>query len=347
MSNVHFLLVNTWLVFLLLFLTFYVVLDGFDLGIGVLSLFVRERERRGIMVASLSSVWDANETWLVVLGGALFGAFPSVYGILLHGLYLPIIVMIFSFAFRAVAFEFREHSRLPRLWDYAFGVGSLVATLCQGFILGGLIGGLHVVNGHFAGGAFDWFSPFSVLVAFGVVFGYVVLGATYLIIKTEGLQQQHSVQIAWIGGALMLVVGAAVSVLTPILYPYVADKWFGHGLATAFVVPPAFAIFCAGMLARALWKRYEHAPFMWSVGIFVGSLGGLTASLYPYLIPRSVTALDAGADDMTLVFMMLGIGLLIPVMIAYNAYQYVVFRGKVTGSHYDPQPAPPPDPLRS
>jgi cytochrome bd ubiquinol oxidase subunit II len=197
-----------------------------------------------------------------------------------------------------------------------------------------LIGGLKVVNGQFAGGAFDWFSPFSVLVAFGVVFGYVVLGATYLIIKTEGLQQEHSVRMAWVGGALMLAAAAGVSVWTPILHPYVAEKWFGHGLATGFVVPPAFAMFCSAMLARALRKRYEHAPFFWTVGIFLGSLIGLAASLYPYLIPRSVTAVAGASDDITLVFMMLGIGMLIPVMIAYNAYQYVVFRGKVRGSPY-------------
>lgn len=334
MSNVHSLLVDVWLVFLGLFLTLYVVLDGFDLGIGVLSLFVRESERRGIMVASLSSVWDANETWLVVLGGALFGAFPSVYAIALTALYLPLIVMIFALVFRGVAFEFREHSRVPRVWDVAFGLGSLVAALCQGFALGTLIDGPKVADGRFAGGPFDWLSPFSVLVAFGVVFGYVLLGATYLIIKTEGVQQEHSVRMAWAGGALMLAAAAGVSVWTAVLQPYVAEKWFGHGLAIGFVVPPGFAIFCSGMLARALWRRYEHAPFVWSVGIFLGSLVGLAASLYPYLIPRSVTALAAASDDMTLLFMMLGIGMLIPVMIAYNAYQYVVFRGKVRGSHY-------------
>jgi cytochrome bd ubiquinol oxidase subunit II len=334
MSNVHTLLVDVWLVFLGLFLTFYVLLDGFDLGIGALSLFVREGGRRAIMVASLSSIWDANETWLVVLGGALFGAFPSVYAIALHALYLPVIVMIFALVFRGVAFEFREHSRLPHLWDVAFGLGSLVAALCQGFVLGGLISGPKVTADHFIGGPFDWLTPFSVLVAIGVVFGYVLLGATYLIIKTEGPQQDHSVRMAWVGGALMLAAAAGISVWTPILHPYVARKWFGHGLATGFVVPPAFALFCSAMLARALWKRYEHAPFIWTVGIFLGSLIGLTASLYPYLIPRSVTAVAAASDDMTLVFMMLGIGMLIPVMIAYNAYQYVVFRGKVTGSHY-------------
>jgi cytochrome bd ubiquinol oxidase subunit II len=333
MDDVHIFLINVWLALLSVFLAFYVVLDGFDLGIGVLSLFVRERERRGIMMASLSSVWDANETWLVVLGGALFGAFPSVYGIVLNALYLPIIVMIFALIFRGVAFEFREHAR-QRVWDCAFGMGSLIAALCQGFVLGGLIAGPTVRDGRFAGGPFDWFSPFSVLVALGVVFGYVLLGAGYLIVKTEGDIQAHSVRTAWIAGALMLLAAAGVSIWTPIRYPFVADKWFGQGIISAFVVPPIFALLCAAMLARALWKRQEHAPFVWSIGIFLTSLAGLASSLYPYLVPGSITAGEAASDDLTLVFMMLGIGLLMPVMVVYNAYQYMVFRGKVTGPHY-------------
>jgi cytochrome d ubiquinol oxidase subunit II len=333
MDNVHLFLVDVWLVFLGLFLTLYVVLDGFDLGIGVLSLFVREDERRGIMMASLSSVWDANETWLIVLGGALFGAFPSAYGVILNALYLPVIVMIFALAFRGVAFEFREHSR-RRPWDFAFGLGSLIAALCQGFVLGGLIAGPTVHEGRFAGGPFEWFSPFSVLVALGVVFGYVLLGAAYLIIKTEGASQKHGVATAWVAGALMLAAAVGVSVWTPILNPQVAERWFGRGVVSPFVVPPIFALFCSAMLARALWRRQEHAPFVWSVGIFLASLGGLAASLYPDLVPRAVTARDAASDSLTLVFMMLGIGMLIPVMIAYNLYQYFVFRGKVIGPHY-------------
>jgi len=309
------------------------VLDGFDLGIGVLSLFVREHERRGIMMASLSSVCDANETWLVVLGGALFGAFPMVYAIVLNALYLPIVVMIFALIFRGVAFEFREHSR-PRLWDFAFGIGSLIAALCQGFVLGGLIAGPTAHDGRFAGGPFEWFSPFSVLVAFGVVFGYVLLAATYIIVKTEGVSQKHGIATAWIAGALMLAAAAGVSIWTPILDPVVAEKWFGNGVITAFVIAPIFALFCSAMLARALLRYQEHAPFVWSVGIFLASLIGLASSLYPDLVPRAVTASEAASDSFTLVFMMLGIGLLIPVMIAYNVYQYFVFRGKVTSSHY-------------
>ena len=250
-STVHLFLIDVWLGFLGLFLTFYVVLDGFDLGIGVLSLFVREEDRRGIMMASLGSVWDANESWLVVLGGALFGAFPLAYGIVLNALYLPIMVMIFALIFRGVAFEYREHAQ-RRLWDYAFGIGSLVAALCQGFALGGLIAGPSVSGERFAGGSFDWLSPFSVLVALGVVFGYVLLGATYLIVKTEGEAQRHAIRTAWIAGALMLVAAAGISLWTPILYPFVAEKWFGNGIISAFVIPPLFAIFCSGMLARAL-----------------------------------------------------------------------------------------------
>ena len=334
-NAVHLFLVDVWLGFLGLFLTFYVVLDGFDLGIGVLSLFVKEQERRGIMLASLSTVWDANETWLIVLGGALFGAFPVAYGVALHSLYLPIITMIFALALRGVSFEFRAHANRRGIWDLCFGLGSLVAAICQGFALGGLISGTHVQNGQFVGGPFDWFSGFSVIVAVGVVFGYCLLGATYLIIKTEGDQQTHAVGMAWIAGALMLVAAAGISIWTPIRYPYIDQKWFGHGVATFFVLPPAFAVICAAMLARALMHRHEMAPMLWTVGIYVGSLIGLAASFYPYIVPGGLTAQEAAADSLTLVFMMVGIGLLIPIMIFYNGYQYLVFRGKVRDLHYE------------
>lgn len=333
-NTVHLFLIDVWLGFLGLFLAFYVVLDGFDLGIGVLSLFVREQERRGIMVASLSSIWDANETWLIVLGGALFGAFPLAYGVILHSLYLPIITMIFAFAVRGVAFEFRAHARRRGVWDLCFGLGSLVAALCQGFALGGLISGTQISNGHFVGGAFDWLSGFSVIVAAGVVFGYSLLGATYLIIKTEGDQQAHAVGMAWLSGALMLAAAVAVSIWTPLRFPFIAQKWFGNGIAGSFALPPAFALFFSVMLARALLMRKELAPFFWTVGIFLCSLIGLAASFYPYIVPGGVTAGEAAADSLTLVFMMTGIGMLIPIMIFYNGYQYLVFRGKVQDIHY-------------
>ena len=331
---VHLFLIDVWLVFLGLFLTFYVVLDGFDLGIGVLSLFVRTPERRTLMMASLSTVWDANETWLVVLGGALFGAFPVAYGVILHSLYLPIITMIFGFAMRGVSFEFRAHSERRGFWDLCFGLGSLIAALCQGFALGGLISGTRVQDNQFVGGAFDWFSGFSVVVAIGVVFGYALLGATYLILKTEGDQQAHAVRMAWVTGALMLAAAAAISIWTPLRFPFIARKWFGNGLADPFVLPPALAIFFSVMLARALLKRKEVAPFCWAIGIFLCSLVGIVASFYPYIVPEVITVQAAAADSLTLAFMMVGIGMLIPIMVIYNGYQYLVFRGKVRDSHY-------------
>lgn len=333
-NTVHLFLIDVWLGFIGFFLTSYVVLDGFDLGIGVLSLFVKEQEKRGIMLASLSTVWDANETWLIVLGGALFGAFPIAYGVILHGLYLPIITMIFALAFRGVSFEFRAHANRRGIWDLCFGLGSLVAAVCQGFALGGLISGMRVQNGQFIGGPFDWFSGFSIIVAAGVVFGYCLLGATYLIIKTEGDQQTHAVSIAWFAGALMLLAAAGISIWTPVRYAYIDQKWFGHGVASFFVLPPAFAIFCAAMLARALLLRHEVAPFFWTTGIYAGSLIGLAASFYPAIVPGGLTIQQAAADSLTLVFMMVGIGLLIPIMIFYNGYQYLVFRGKVRDPNY-------------
>jgi cytochrome d ubiquinol oxidase subunit II len=334
-SEVHLFLIHIWIAFLGLFLTFYVLLDGFDLGIGIQSLFVRQEQRRGIMIASLSTIWDANETWLIVLGGSLFGAFPVAYAVVFHGLYLPIITMIFAMAFRGVAFEFREHAASRRRWDLCFGIGSLIAATCQGFALGGLISGLPVKDGDFVGGPFSWFSGFSIFVAAGVVFGYMLLGATWLIIKTEDALQARAVRMAWVAGALMVSAAIGVSVWTPLRYPYIAEKWFGHGGGIFFVFPPLIAAFCAAMLVRSLIMRQEHAPFLWTAGIYLCSLAGIAASFYPYIVPGGVTVAQAAADDLTLIFMMVGIGLIIPVMVAYNGYQYLVFRGKVRRADYD------------
>lgn len=332
MDALHFFLINVWLAFLGLFLVLYVVLDGFDLGIGILSLFARAEERRDIMMASLGSIWDANESWLVVLGGTLFGAFPLAYGIVLNALYLPLITMIFALIFRAVAFEFRAHARNHFVWSIAFGLGSLVAAICQGFALGGLIGGVLVADGQFVGGPFDWLTPFSIVTALGVVFGYVLLGATYLILKTEGEHQKHAWRAAWLGFGLMMISAAAISVWTPLRFPVVAERWFASETFYLFAAPPLFALGCTAMLARALSRYQERAPLLWSIGIFLASSTGLAASFYPYIVPRAVTASEAAADNLTLAFMMVGIGILVPTMLIYNFYQYLVFRGKVDAS---------------
>lgn len=333
MNELQLFLGNIWFVLIGLMLVLYVILDGFDLGVGILSLFSCDEERRGIMMASLGSVWDANETWLVVLGGALFGAFPLVYGVALHALYLPVMLMIFGLIFRGVAFEFHEHAIRKSHWGVIFGLGSLLAALCQGLILGAIINGLQVQDNQFTGTIWDWFHPFSLLVAVGVVFGYVLLGATFLIIKTQGETQQRSYQRARISAWVMLFVAVCVTIWTPLLHTHIAEKWLTLP-AFFFIVPiPVAATLAFLMLMRSLRKKQEFAPFAYSLIVFICSFAGLALSLYPYLLPPSVTIASAAASAKTQVFMLTGIGMLLPIMLIYNGYQYFVFRGK-TSQHY-------------
>lgn len=322
-------LADIWFFMLGFILVLYVVLDGFTLGVGILSLFAKDEGRRDIMMASLGSVWDANETWLVVFGGALFGAFPEVYGIVLHGLYIPITVMIFALIFRGVAFEFRSHGRHKRRWNLAFGLGSTVGAAMQGVALGAVLGGIPVVDLQFRGSVWHWLSPFAFLTALGVVFGYLLLGATYLVLKTEGAMQRRARKFAVIAAWLTVVAGVGVSLWTPLRFDYVAARWFSWPDVVLFAPLPIAAAACFLMLLRGLKRGFERSPFFWSVGIFLTSFGGLAVSLYPYLVPPTVTALDSASSSKTLVFMLTGIGILIPIMMVYNGYQYLVFRGKV------------------
>jgi cytochrome d ubiquinol oxidase subunit II len=321
---------NIWFFLIGLMLVLYVVLDGFDLGVGILSLFAGDEDSRGIMMASLGSVWDANETWLVVLGGALFGAFPLVYGVALHALYVPVMVMIFGLIFRGVALEFHAHARRKSLWGVAFGAGSLVAAICQGLILGAVIGGITVRDNSFVGGLWDWAYPFPLLVAVGVVFGYALLGATFLISKTTGEMLQRSYRRARVSAWAMLAAAAAVTVWTPVLHDHIASKWFSLPAFFYIATLPLGALVAFLMLMRSLHRGHEHAPFVYSLIIFLCSFSGLAISLYPYLLPPYVSISDAAASPKTLVFMLTGIGMLLPIMLIYNGYQYYVFRGKVS-----------------
>jgi cytochrome d ubiquinol oxidase subunit II len=329
MQDLQLFLATIWFFLLGLVLVLYVVLDGFDLGVGMLSLFAKNERSRGIMMASLGHIWDANETWLVILGGALFGAFPLAYGVMLHAFYLPLLLMIFGLIFRGMAFGFRENANNKVPWNVAFGLGSLLSTLAQGLILGGFIGGIPMQGRSYAGQIWDWLTPFSVLVAAGAVFGYGLLGATYLIIKTEGEIQTLNYRYARIAASLMLLAAVGISIWTPLRHAYVAERWFAWPNFFYIALLPAGAFFCFLMLMRSLQKRRERAPFFWSLGIFLFSFIGLAVSLYPYIIPTSVTLGEAAASPKTLVFMLTGIGMLIPLMLGYNAYQYAVFRGKV------------------
>ncbi|MEW5837331.1 MAG: cytochrome d ubiquinol oxidase subunit II [Pseudomonadota bacterium] len=333
----HHLLATAWFAIIGLFLVFYVLLDGFDLGMGMLSLAAPSEHHRGVMMRSLGSIWDANETWLVIVGGTLFGAFPLAYGTVLHGLYIPLALMLFGFMLRGVSFEFYALSARKWLWGTAFGLGSLLAVVAQGFALGGLLAGMKIENGLFVGGVFDWFSPFSIMVVLGVIAGYCVLGANYMILKFNGELQNHAYRRSQAFSLLMLLAAAIITVWTPLQYPAIFERWFSLPAFFAFALLPLAALFSFYGLFVALKKRAERAPFLWSLSIFLFSFIGLAATWFPYIVPGSLTIDQAAAPSNTLIFMLIGIGTLIPVMIAYNIYQYSVFGGKIDADAPPPQ----------
>lgn len=328
---------DVWYALLGLFLALYVVLDGFTLGVGILSLLMRNPAKRKTLMATLTTVWDANETWLVVFGGALFGAFPAMYGVVLHGLYIPVMLMLLALIFRSIAFEYQHDHETARVWRTGFAFGSLTAALMQGYALGAVLSGLPLRNGEFAGGVWDWLSPFGTLTACGVVAGYALLGASYLVIKTEGSLQAHSRHLARVCAWLTVGFGTMVSVWTPLRFDYIATRWFDWPGTLWLAILPGGALFCFMGLLRALRGRGDYAPFLYSTGVFLTSLTGLGVSLYPYLIPTNLSIAAAAAPPNTLRFMLAGIGGLIPLMIAYNAYQYRVFRGKVAAAGDAPE----------
>jgi len=323
------LLANIWFFIIGLFLVFYVVLDGFDLGVGILSLFTRQENRLEVMMTSLGTIWDANETWIVIVAGTMFGAFPMAFGVIFHALYIPTILMLFALLLRGVAFEFRSESHRKEIWGWAFGVGSLVAAASQGLALGGLLQGPQVADGRFVGGVFDWLTPFSLVVAAGVVAGYALLGATYLMMRTRGPIQAAMYGRARYLAAFMLLAAAIVSLWTPLRYEWVAERWFSLPAFYYYAALPALALFAFWMLLSSMVRRQTVAPFVWTLVIFVSSFAGLAATFFPYIVPDSVKIYEAAAAPNTLIFMLSVVSFFIPIMIVYNAYQYFVFRGKV------------------
>jgi cytochrome bd ubiquinol oxidase subunit II len=335
METLKYLLPQVWFGILALFLFLYVMLDGFDLGVGILSLTSSTEERRGILMTSLSNIWDANETWLVLMGGALFGAFPLAYSTILNALYIPIFIMIFGFIFRAVAFEFREQANRKLIWNYAFGAGSFLAALGQGFALGGVLAGIKVDEaGHFMGTSWDWFNWSSVLMALTLIQGYVLIGSVYLVWKTTGELQATHYKTATIAAITTLVGAILITITTPIFYESARIRLFSQPLVFVFALIPLLGILLIWRLLVSLNKKTERMPFIWTILIFLLSFLGLALVVFPYIIPTSITIYEAAADPSSLVIMIIFIGALIPVMVFYNLYQYIVFRGKVTEIPY-------------
>lgn len=325
---------NLWFALIGFILFLAVVSDGFDLGVGILSLFTRDERRRSILMGSIGPVWHANLTWLVVLGGVFFGAFPVAYGVIFSALYIPVSVMIIALAFRGVSFDFREEAQDQGPWNLAFGLGSLSAALAQGGAVGGFLGGFNLAGDKFVGGVWDWLNPFAVLVALGLLCGYVLLGATYLIVKTEGDLQHDQYRYARAAAGSLLVMALAAGLWAYVTSPFLARKWFIWPEAWFTTVPACLGAVAFSLLIRSLLKRRQTAPFVWSVIWFALMMFATGASLYPYVVPPSLTLEAAASPPLTLKIMLILIGLLLPVMLIYNGYQYRVFRGKTTGGGY-------------
>lgn len=320
--------------FIIAFAVFvYVVMDGFDLGLGILFPLFPKKQDRDVMMNSVAPVWDGNETWLVLGGGGLFAAFPLAYAVLMPALYTPIIAMLLGLVFRGVAFEFRWRSKGERnRWDLAFAGGSLVAALAQGIALGAILQGVQVANRAYAGGWWDWLTPFSILTGIAVVIGYSLLGATWLVMKTTDDLREKAYHLSWWLLFAMLGAIGAVSLATPFLDVEYARRWFTWpNLLFTAPVPIAVAAVTA-LLLQSLARRQDYRPFILSLVLFGLSYAGLGISMYPYIVPRSITIWQAAAPENSQIFMLVGVSILIPIILIYTGWAYWVFRGKV-----DPQ----------
>jgi cytochrome bd ubiquinol oxidase subunit II len=319
-----------WLILLGFAVLAYVLLDGFDLGVGILFPFLGGDPEQTAAMSSVAPVWDGNETWLVLGGGGMFAVFPLAYAVIMPALYAPVTAMLMGLILRGVAFEFRSKTRRGRdLWDGAFFTGSLLAALCQGIILGALLQGIPVEGRAYAGGWWDWLTPFSVVTGIALAAGYCLLGATWLVLKTEGDLQRRVRRMAGRFGWATLAGIGVFSLWTPFLQEGYMEKWFGWP-ALLYTAPVPLLVLAAGLLLfRSLRRGRDLAPFLYSEALFVLCHVGLWISFYPYVVPSSITIRDAAAPDASLGFLLVGAALLLPLILAYTAGVYWVFRGKV------------------
>jgi len=308
----------------------YVLLDGFDLGVGILFPFAPSDSCRNRMMNSIAPFWDGNETWLVLGGGGLFAAFPLAYAILMPAFYMPVILMLLGLIFRGVAFEFRFKAtgRSQKLWDYSFHFGSLGATFMQGMVLGAFVQGIQVQGRSFAGGAFDWLNAYSVMVGMALVFGYALLGATWLVMKTDGITQDWARKCAgYVLGYVGIFLGL-VSISMPMMNADVKALWFSLPNFFYLLPIPLSSFVMLVMIWRGLHKGKEHLPFFMSVGVFLTGYLGLGISLWPWLVPFNVSFRQAAAAPESQSLLLVGTIVMLPLILGYVGYCYYVFRGK-------------------
>jgi cytochrome d ubiquinol oxidase subunit II len=309
----------------------YVIMDGFDLGIGILFPFVRDRGDRDMMINTVAPIWDGNETWLVFGGAALLAAFPLAYSILLSALYLPLVLMLGGLICRGVAFEFRFKADEAHrgLWDKAFAGGSYVATFCQGVALGAFIDGFKVTNGNYAGGLIAWLRPFGLFTGLGLLVGYALLGITWLVLKTEGPLQRRMRELGRPVAIALLAVIAIVSVWTPYAHPHVASRWFSFPNVLFFSPVPVLVLIATTGLIGSLRREHHATPFALALLLVFLGYTGLLISIWPQIVPPTISIWEAAAPPQSMGFTLVGALFVIPFILVYTAWSYYVFRGKV------------------
>lgn len=321
-----------WAVIIIFGIMMYVLMDGFDLGLGILFPLVPQAHDRDIVMNTVAPIWDGNETWLVLGGAGLFAAFPLAYSVILSALYLPVIFMVVALIFRGVAFEFRFKVEAHRqhIWDKAFIGGSVTATFFQGVILGAFLNGIPVENRTYAGEALDWLSPFALFCGVGLLVAYALLGSTWLIMKTEGDLQERMRRIAVPLVWAMLTVIAIISLWTPLEHPEIAERWFSLPNLILFSPVPVLVLVCAYFLLRMIRCASHYRPFLLTLALLLLGYCGLGISIWPNVIPPSITIWEAAAPESSQAFALVGVVIIMPLVLVYTAWSYYVFRGKVT-----------------
>jgi cytochrome d ubiquinol oxidase subunit II len=322
-------LVPLWAGILGLGVFMYVLLDGFDLGVGILFPLAPDDRSRDAMMASVAPIWDGNETWLVLGGLALLAAFPLAFAIIIPAVYFPILFMLLGLIFRGVAFEFRHMSKRHRIWDASFFGGSIVATFAQGLVLGTYVQGIPVAGRAYAGGSLDWATPFALLTGLGLIVGYALIGACWLVMKTEGPLKDWAC-----GKARALTLGVAafiamVSLWTPFLQPQIRERWFAWPNLLWLAPVPIVTLAIFVWLWRALAAKRDAAPFLAAIGLFVMCYAGLAISIWPMVVPYTVSLWAASSSGKAQGFLVIGTLFLLPIIVMYTGWSYWVFRGKV------------------
>ncbi len=326
----HEFLADLWLLILAFELLLYAVLDGMDLGVGVWTLFDKNEDHISTAITLIGPFWDANETWLIMAGGILFGAFPAVYAIGANALYIPIMILIFGLIFRAVSIELREHSQNKRLWDILFGVGSLAAIFGQGFAVGGLFGGIKIGPNGFAGSPWSFLTPFSFILSIGFLFGYMMMGASYVAMKTDGEIQKSNYSRTIVSAVLSTVLTVTALILLHFLNLPEMKFWFSRPDEYILTVLYLFAAFSIVMIILNAYKKKAKLPYLWTLILVVDVFAAGVVEIFPYIVPPNIKAVDVASPTESLIAMLIGIGMFIPIIIAYNLYIKKYFRGKVS-----------------